>query len=126
VAILPTEGFNGHGAVARSREDGVTWSKWQDLGYHAEPLQAARLRDGRILLVYGYRRKPCGVRARLLNAEASDATTAPEFIIRDDGGSFDLGYPWALQLQDGNVLVVYYMNVADGPRHIAGSILQIL
>jgi hypothetical protein len=125
VAFLRTDGLKGHGAIARSADDGRTWSAWQDLGYHAEPLQATRLQDGRILLAYGYRRKPYGVRARLLNADASDAATAPEFVISDDGGAVDLGYPWSLQLQDGNVLVVYYMNVADGPRHIAGTLLRL-
>ena len=41
-----------------------------------------RLPDNRVLLTYGYRHEPCGVRARILNAECTDFATAPEIIIR--------------------------------------------
>ena len=49
----------------------------------------------------------------------------PVFPLRDDGANGDLGYPWAAVLPDGRVLVVYYMNIADGTRHIAGSLVEI-
>lgn len=124
VAFIRTERPNEHAAIARSTDGGKSFS-WQDLGFHAVPLQAARLQDGRILLVYGYRQKPYGVRARLLNEDASDAATAPEFIIRDDAGTWDVGYPWAVQLSDGRVLVVYYINIADGPRRIEATLLSV-
>jgi hypothetical protein len=46
-------------------------------------------------------------------------------VLRDDGGSGDLGYPWACQLADGRALVAYYFNRGDGTRHIAGTFLAI-
>jgi hypothetical protein len=46
-------------------------------------------------------------------------------VLRDDGGTTDLGYPWSVALDDKRVLVVYYYNIANGPRHIAGTILEI-
>jgi hypothetical protein len=125
IAFLRTENMGGRAAVARSTDGGRTFAPFQDLGFTAEPLQAIRLRDNRILLVYGYRKKPYGVRARLVNPDASDAATAPEFIIRDDGGATDLGYPWAMQLEDDTILVAYYFNIADGPRHIAATKLAL-
>jgi hypothetical protein len=77
------------------------------------------------LLTYGYRHAPFGIRARILNAECTDFATAPEMVLRDDGGTTDLGYPWSVKLNDGQVLVVYYFNVGTGIQHIAGTILQI-
>jgi hypothetical protein len=77
------------------------------------------------LLVYGYRHEPYGIRARILNPECTDFATAPEIVLRDDGGTTDIGYPWSVQLDENRVLVVYYYNIENGPRHIAGTILEI-
>jgi len=82
-----------------------------------------RLEDGRVFLVYGYRHPPYGIRARILDAECTDFATAPEFVLRDDGGNGDLGYPWAVALPGRRILAVYYFNQGDGLRHIAGSFL---
>jgi sialidase-1 len=125
VAFLRTANFNDHACLARSTDGGKSFQPWQDLGFQGHPLQAIRLPDARVLLVYGYRHKPYGVRARVLNAECTDFATAPEFVIRDDGGTTDLGYPWAVSLDGRRVLVVYYFNLAGGPRHIAGSVLEL-
>lgn len=125
VAFVRTETKDHPAVMARSEDGGRTFSKWEELGFSGVPFQAIRLPDDRILLVYGYRKKPFGIRAKLLNAEATDAKSAPEFIIRDDGGTHDIGYPWATLLPDGDVLVAYYFNKDDGPRHIAGSVLQV-
>ena len=48
-----------------------------------------------------------------------------EIILRDDGGSGDLGYPWAAMISKTRALVVYYFNKADGIRHIAGTLLEV-
>ena len=45
--------------------------------------------------------------------------------MRDDGGTADLGYPWAGVIGKNRVLVVYYFNQADGPRTIDGTVLQL-
>jgi len=50
---------------------------------------------------------------------------APELVLRDDGGSGDLGCPWSCFTKDGRVLAVYYFNQADGAWHIAGTFLEI-
>lgn len=125
VAFLRTAGFGDHACLARSTDGGKSFQPWQDLGWKGHPLHALRLADGRVLLTYGYRHAPFGIRARLLDAECTDAATAPEIILRDDGGTTDLGYPWSVALDDRRVLVAYYFNRADGPRHIAGTILEI-
>jgi len=123
VAFIRTDHFQDHGAVARSTDRGQTWA-WQDMGVIGHPYHAARLPDGRVFLAYGYRHPPFGVRARLLDPECR-RFDAPELVLRDDGGSADLGYPWACLLPDGRVLAVYYFNLADGTRHIAGTFVQV-
>lgn len=125
VAFLRTDGFDGKLAYARSTDGGKSFQPWQDGGFFGHPFHATHLKDGRVLLVYGYRKAPFGIRAKILNAECTDITTAPEFVLREDGGSGDIGYPWCVQLPDGKVLVAYYFNLQDGTRHIAGSLLEV-
>ena len=100
--------------------------KWEKMGFQGHPLHALRLPDNRVLLTYGYRHKPYGIRGRLLNPECTDFATSPEIIIRDDGDNGDLGYPWSVMLDNNHALVVYYFNKDNGTRYIAGTILEIV
>ena len=117
-----------HTFVSRSGDGGGTWSEPVALckGY---PACAVRLGSGRILLAYGYRFKEGqGVRARLLSEGGEPV--GEECILRDDGVTFDLGYPKACLLPDGRALVVYYINRradapdATAPRYIEGCVLE--
>ena len=51
--------------------------------------------------------------------------------MRDDGGSWDLGYPRVIEVAPGRLLSTYYMNCKDdsiqmggGVRHIARTIFE--
>lgn len=123
VAFLRSENFDDHTVVARSTDGGRSFAPWKDAGFQGHPHCATLLEDGRILLVYGYRHKPYGIRARILDPEASRLAESPEIVLRDDGGNGDLGYPWVTRMADGRYLVVYYFNRDNGPRQIAGTIL---
>jgi hypothetical protein len=125
VAFMRTEDFDDHTVVARSTDGGKSFQKWQDAHFQGHPHYALRLPDDRVLLVYGYRHAPFGVRARVLDAECTNFATAPEIILRADGGNGDLGYPWATMLTNDRALVVYYFNEKDGPRYIAGTVVRI-
>ena len=125
VAFMRTDGLNDHTAVARSTDGGKSFGPWQDAGIVGHPNYAMRLPDKRVLLVYGYRHPPFGIRARVLDPECTKFDGA-EIILRVDGGSGDLGYPWAAMLSRHHALVVYYFNDKDdGPRYIAGTYLEI-
>ncbi len=125
VAFLRSENFNDHTVVARSTDHGKSFQPWVDSGFMGHPHYALRLPDKRVLLVYGYRHQPLGVRARVLNAECTDFATAPEMVLRDDGVTGDLGYPWATMISKHRALVVYYFHGADGIRHICGTFLEL-
>lgn len=114
-----------YAVMVRSRDGGATWDEPVIAPWRGHPFHALTLPDGRILLIYGYRHAPFGIRARLLEPECRDFATAPEFVLRDDGGSWDIGYPWSVPLDDRHVLVVYYFHTGDGPRHIAGTVVRI-
>ncbi|MEW6304618.1 MAG: sialidase family protein [Verrucomicrobiota bacterium] len=120
VVFLRTAGFNDHTCVARSTDRGRSFT-WQDAGFQGHPHYALRLPDQRVLLVYGYRHKPFGIRARVLDAECTNAASAKEIVLREDGGNGDLGYPWAAMISKDRALVVYYFNQANGTRHIGGT-----
>ncbi len=124
VAFLRTAGLDDHTVVARSRDGGRSFSPWADTGWQGHPHHAVRLEDNRVLLVYGYRHAPFGIRARLLNPECTDVGQAPETVLRDDGGGTDLGYPWAVALPGRRALVVYYFQKENGTRHIAATWLD--
>ena len=83
------------------------------------------LDDGRVLLSYGYRHEPYGVRLRLLESAAADPDGADEVIVRDDGLCPDIGYPWGVQLRDGRVLLVYYWTDRQGMRGIEATWLEV-
>lgn len=120
VCFMRTAGAGGRLATSHS-VDGACWSEptLHDLVGH--PFHPLLLSDGRVLLSYGYRIAPYGIRARLLTSPTTDPDGAAEVVIRDDGLCPDLGYPWGVQLRDGRILLAYYWTGADGIRHIAAS-----
>lgn len=125
IAFMRTADFDDHTTIARSTDGGKSFQPWEDAGFKGHPHCAAALPDGRILLVYGYRHEPYGIRARVLDPEAVNVQDSEEIVLRDDGVSRDIGYPWVCAMADGRYLVVYYFNQADGARYIAGTILKV-
>lgn len=125
VAFIRTADFDDHTVIARSTDGGKSFLPWEDAGFQGHPHHALRLPDERVFLIYGYRHQPYGIRARILNSECTDFRTAPEIVLRDDGGSTDVGYPWAALLPDGRILAVYYFNTDNGTRQIAGTFISL-
>ena len=87
-----------------------------------------RLRDGRIVVLFGRRKPPFGI--GLVVSEDDGATWSAEAIVRDDGSGSDLSYPVATQLDDGRIFTAYYFMEDDGnnfggTRHIAGSFFHL-
>ena len=107
--------------ISVSDDDGKTFGEVQEIDncWTSSPVHALQLQSGNVLLTYGYRREPFGVRARICNAELTNISECEEFILRDDAPNLDLGYPHAIQLEDGEIVVSYYISDPDGIRTIA-------
>lgn len=110
VAFLRTSNAGGYIYTGVSLDGGRIWSEPRKEDLWGHPCTAIRMPSGRVLVAYGYRRRPYGVRARLVDAECEHIGDAEEFVIRDDGGTGDLGYPLATLLPNGSALVAYYFN----------------
>ena len=118
-----------HGAcwidLHASDDDGATWQfcarPVPDTGRGGNPPTLTRLHDGRLCLTYGYRAVPYGIRARL--SDDGGVTWSEPIVLRDDGGSHDLGYPRTLQRPDGKLVTVYYFSDRRGGEgYIAATI----
>ena len=55
--------------------------------FHGYPNHLLKLRDGRILCTFGYRRKPMGVRALLSEDGGRTWDLDHEYVRRDNGGT---------------------------------------
>lgn len=99
-----------------SRDGGVTWSTPRSIGVWGLPSHLLRLADGRLLMTYGHRREPLGNQARV--SEDHGENWSEPFVISDDGVSGDLGYPSTVELPNGDLLSVWYENMAASPRAV--------
>jgi hypothetical protein len=88
-----------------SNDGGHTWSEPRPTSILGKPPHLIRLRDGRVLVSYGYRHEPFGERACLSH---DGGLTWHRVVLRDDAPNGDLGYPASTELGDGTVLTVYY------------------
>jgi hypothetical protein len=94
-----------------SDDGGATWEFLSRINDFGAPCSLVVMPDGRVVAVYGYRLMPSGIRAAV--SEDGGKTWGPELIVRDDGGSWDLGYPNSWHAGDGQIGVLYYFNSKD-------------
>lgn len=109
--------------VYDSDDGGRTWRFLSRVNDWGAPGDVVQMADGRIVCVYGYRVAPQGVRARV--SEDGGRTWGAEIVLRDDGGSWDLGYPRVIEHEPGRLLSVYYMNRRDDPIQMNGGVRHI-
>ncbi|MGC9318624.1 MAG: sialidase family protein [Armatimonadota bacterium] len=112
---------DGYVRHAVSTDGGRTWGWPHRLGVWGFPQHLCRLADGRLLMSYGYRRDPMGVRACLSGDGGDTWDLDEEIVFRRQGGNPDLGYPYTIQLRDGRVFTVYYYNHQGGDCYIEGA-----
>lgn len=112
--------------IAVSDDDGKTFQPVEEIEglWGSSPFHALQLQSGKVLVSYGYRREPFGIRVKLCNSELTDLASAEEIILRDDAPNGDLGYPHSIQLPDGSIMVSYYISGDDGIRKIEATILE--
>jgi len=106
----------GETLQTESSDGGKTWSTPHEIGVWGLPSHLLKLRDGRILMVYGYRRPPFGNQARI--SEDEGQTWSAPITLSDDGIGGDLGYPSTVQLDDGTLATVWYEVQAGSPKAV--------
>ncbi|MEI6466012.1 MAG: sialidase family protein [Verrucomicrobiota bacterium] len=92
-----------------SKDGGRSWSEPRPVCY-GFPSHLLRLRDGHLVMSYGYRKPPYGNRARV--SADNGKTWGDEMVISADGRDGDLGYPSTVELADGMLLTVWYESMA--------------
>lgn len=106
----------GETLQSESTDGGRSWSPPRSVGVWGLPSHLLKLRDGRLLMTYGYRRQPFGNKARL--SDDAGRTWSQPIDLSADGVGGDLGYPSTVQHDDGSLLTVWYEQLADSPRAV--------
>jgi len=90
---------------SESSDGGSSWSEPHPICY-GFPSHLLKLRDGRLVMSYGYRRPPYGNRARV--SADNGKSWGDEISLSEDGPNGDLGYPSTVEMGDGELLTVWY------------------
>jgi hypothetical protein len=96
----------GETLQCESGDGGRTWTQPVSIGVWGLPSHLLKLRDGRVMMTYGHRRKPFGNQARISSDHGR--TWSDPLLISSDGTSSDLGYPSTVELPDRTLLSVWY------------------
>ena len=112
----------------RSGDEGKSWRHVgvpvPQVGHNGNPPTINQLADGRLVLVYGYRDAPYGMRARVSSDEG--ASWSDDIVLRDDGGVAGARYPRTVLRADGKLLTAYYYNYgADTDRFIGATLFSV-
>jgi hypothetical protein len=98
---------------SESTDGGRTWTMPHAIGVWGLPSHLLRLRDGRLVMTYGYRRPPFGNQARVSKDEGR--TWSEPVTISADGIRVDLGYPSTVELNDGTLATAWYEQMGHSP-----------
>ncbi len=93
--------------LCRSTDNGKTFTAPQPTGWDGMPAHIFVTSKSEVVLAYGVRTLPMGIRARV--SRDNGYTWSEELILRDDGLDWDLGYPSTAENSKGELVTVYYM-----------------
>jgi hypothetical protein len=108
------EGFLGS-VQSESADGGKTWTMAKPVGIDGYPPHLIRLKDGKLLAVYGRRWNDCGEYACLSDDNGRTWDVRNEIKLAGHWNG-DLGYPASVQLPDGTILTVYYQAENKGEK----------
>jgi hypothetical protein len=94
---------------ATSTNGGRDWNTPEPLPVWGHPPFLLQLRSGNLLMVYGHRRPPFSVRAILSHDRGASWDLGSMIELRRfEPGHYDIGYPVATELDNGEIVVVHY------------------
>lgn len=100
---------------SESTDGGKTWSPLTKTGIWGYPPHLTQLKNGWVLVTYGYRLEPYTQRACISRDEGKTWDIENQITLANALGP-DMGYPSSVQLDDGSILTVYYQaEKAGGP-----------
>ena len=89
------------------------------------PAHLLRLKDGRIISVFGFRSEPYGVKA-IISCDEGRSWSEPFMLYNNGSIALDIGYPASCELSDGRILTVFYARPEKGaPSEIMQVIWEI-
>ncbi|HET6425779.1 MAG TPA: sialidase family protein [Planctomycetaceae bacterium] len=103
----------GETLQCESTDGGKTWSTPHSIGVWGLPSHLLRLRDGRLMMSYGYRRPPFGNQVRLSSNHGK--TWSEPLTISGDGVGGDLGYPSTVEVEPNRFVTVWYEKLKESP-----------
>lgn len=103
----------GETLQCESTDGGKTWSVPHSIGVWGLPSHLLRLRDGRLMMSYGYRRPPFGNQVRLSSDHGK--TWGAPLTISADGIGGDLGYPSTVEIEPNRFVTVWYERLKESP-----------
>jgi sialidase-1 len=106
----------GETLQCESKDGGKTWTTPHSIGVWGMPSHLLRLRNGNLLMSYGYRRAPFGNQARI--SKDNGHTWSAPIVISDDAPGGDVGYPSTVELADGELVTVWYETLARSQRAV--------
>lgn len=121
-SILTTVRYRQFIEAYRSDDNAKTWQhvvRAVPSTGTGNPPSLVKLKDGRLVVTYGYRAAPFGMRARISKDEGK--TWDDEVVLRADGGAWDLGYPRTVVRPDGQLVTIYYYNTAAESERFIGA-----
>lgn len=123
VLMVSREENVGHIYISTSIDNGVTWGLPRELPVYGFPSHCLALKDGRVVIVYGRRRAPFGIRA--IVSDDDGKTWGKEILIRDDLPNNNLGYPSVIEYQPNKLFTAYYGETPDGVTCIQGTFFNV-
>ncbi|MEM3046840.1 MAG: sialidase family protein [Candidatus Bathyarchaeia archaeon] len=120
LAALRSEARHASVSISRSADDGYTWTRPEKVTEASEhPGDLLSLGGDRVLLTYGRRHPPHGVRGLLSHDNGRTWGHDRELVYADDRPGPDCGYPSSVLLTSGRVITAYYSagDHMDAYRH---------
>ena len=121
--VLSREEEKGYVCQSTSTDGGYMWSPARQLPLWGYPIHCIRLADERMLIVYGRRREPFGIRAAISEDEGEN--WGEEIVIRSDLPNANLGYPSVIEYGPNKLFTAYYGEDAAGVTCVQGTYFSV-